>query len=228
MSGFELDQELDHYDVLEVAPDAAADEIERSYRVLYAAYESDSLATYSMFGADEAEDLRDRIQEAYRVLSDPVARRSYDASRNGEFAEEVEEGDDEPVTLAPLADGFAQPLVETRTREVPTFDAMDDVGEADASGDEASWDGARLRRARLLRGVEVEDVAAATKINPAYLRFLESDRFDDLPAVVYVRGFVAAYARFLGLDANAVARSYTLRFEEHKRAKPRGRLLGRR
>jgi flagellar biosynthesis protein FlhG len=219
-------EELDHYDVLEIAPDAAPDEIERSYRVLYAAYEGDSLATYSMFGADEAEDLRDRIQEAYRVLSDPVTRRSYDASRTGESVEEAEDTD-EPVTLAPLADGFAQPLVETRTREVPTFDAMDDVPEAD-SGDETSWDGARLRRARLLRSVEVEDVAAATKINPTYLRFLEADRFDDLPAVVYVRGFVAAYARFLGLDANAVARSYTLRFEEHRRAKPRGRLLGRR
>jgi flagellar biosynthesis protein FlhG len=223
MRGFE---ELDHYDVLEIAPDAGPDEIERSYRVLYAAYESDSLATYSMFGADEAEDLRDRIQEAYRVLSDPAARSSYDASRNGDVVEEAEDSD-EPVTLAPLADGFAQPLVETRTREVPTFDAMDDVAETD-SGEETNWDGARLRRARLLRGVEVEDVASATKINPAYLRFLEADRFDDLPAIVYVRGFVAAYARFLGLDAHAVARSYTLRFEEHKRAKPRGRLLGRR
>lgn len=223
MRGFD---ELDHYDVLEIAPDAAPDEIERSYRVLFAAYEGDSLATYSMFGADEAEELRERIEEAYRVLSDPAMRQSYDASRNGELVEQMEDTD-EPVTLAPLADGFAQPLVETRTREVPTFDAMDDVAEAD-TGEETEWDGARLRRARLLRGVEVEDVATATKINPAYLRFLESDRFDDLPAVVYVRGFVAAYARFLGLDANAVARSYTLRFEEHKRAKPRGRLLGRR
>jgi flagellar biosynthesis protein FlhG len=226
MRGFD---ELDHYDVLEIEPDAAPDEIERSYRVLFAAYEGDSLATYSMFGADETEELRDRIEEAYRVLSDPAMRRSYDASRNGDYTDGAEEAEDsdEPVTLAPLADGFAQPLVETRTREVPTFDAMDDVAEAE-SGEATEWDGARLRRARLLRGVEVEDVATATKINPAYLRFLESDRFDDLPAVVYVRGFVAAYARFLGLDANAVARSYTLRFEEHRRAKPRGRLLGRR
>ena len=105
---------------------------------------------------------------------------------------------------------------------------MDDVAEAE-SGDETEWDGARLRRARLLRGVEVDDVATATKINPAYLRFLEEDRFDDLPAVVYVRGFVAAYARYpRSRRATRVARSYALRFEEHRRAKPRGRLLGRR
>ena len=221
------ENELDHYDVLEVEPDAAGDEIERSYRVLSAAYEGDSLATYSLFGAEEAEQLRDRIDQAYRVLSDPASRRSYDAARAqvGEMPEE-DEYSDEPVTLAPLDDGLAQPLAEPRSREVPTFDRMDDGSDAE-SDEETVWDGARLRRARLMRSVEVEDVAGATKINPAYLRFLEEDRFDDLPALVYVRGFVAAYARYLGLDANRVARSYSLRFEEQRRAKPRGRLLGR-
>jgi len=218
--------EVDHYDVLEVEPGAAPDEIERSYRVLSAAYQSDSLATYSLFGAEEAEQLRDRIDQAYRVLSDPALRRCYDAARIGEMPEQ-EEYADEPVTLAPLNDGLAQPLAEPRSREVPTFDRMDDGSEAE-SDEETVWDGARLRRARLLRGVEVEDVASATKINPAYLRFLEEDRFEDLPAVVYVRGFVAAYARFLGLDADRVSRSYSLRFEEQRHAKPRGRLHGRR
>ena len=218
--------ELDHYDVLEVDPDAGPDEIERSYRVLSAAYEGDSLATYSLFGAEEAEQLRDRIDQAFRVLSDPSLRRAYDAARMGEMPEE-EEYDDGPVTLAPLDDGLAQPLAEPRSREVPTFDRMDD-GTGEESDEETVWDGARLRRARLLRSVEVEDVASATKISPAYLRFIEEDRFDDLPAVVYVRGFVAAYARFLGLDANRVSRSYSQRFEEQRRAKPRGRLLGRR
>ena len=221
--------ELDHYDVLEVDPDAGPDEIERSYRVLSAAYEGDSLATYSLFGAEEAEQLRDRIDQAYRVLSDPALRHSYDAARRREtpVVKEEEEYSDEPVTLAPLNDGLAQPLVEPRSREVPTFDRMDD-GSEEESDEETVWDGARLRRARLLRSVEVEDVASATKISPAYLRFIEEDRFDDLPAVVYVRGFVAAYARFLGLDANRVSRSYSQRFEEQRRAKPRGRLLGRR
>jgi flagellar biosynthesis protein FlhG len=223
MRGFD---ELDHYDVLEVSPDAGAEEIERSYRVLNAAYQSDSLATYSMFGEDESEDLRHRIEQAYRVLSDPDARRSYDAARAGDGLD-AEPDPDEPVVLAPLSDGLAQPLVDARARELPTFDRLDDVADVE-SGEDGAWDGARLRRARLLRGVEVEDVATATKINPAYLRFLEQDRFDDLPAVVYVRGFVAAYARYLGLDANAVSRGYTQRYEEHRRAKPRSRLLGRR
>lgn len=218
--------ELDHYDVLEIDPDASPDEIERSYRALSAAYEGDSLATYSLFGAEEAEQLRDRIDQAYRVLSNPAMRSSYDAARIGDEPE-PEQYSDEPVTLAPLNDGLGQPLAEPPSREMPTFDRMAD-GSEEESDEEAVWDGARLRRARLLRSVEVDDVASVTKINPAYLRSLEEDRFDDLPAVVYVRGFVAAYARFLGLDANRVARSYSQRFEEQRHAKPRGNLLGRR
>jgi len=226
MRGFD---EVDHYDTLEIQPDATPDEVERSYRLLIATWADDSLATYSMFGEEEAGAMRDRIESAYRVLSDPELRRRYDAAQLSDAEGEPDaESVEEPVVLAPLAEAsLARPLAEPR-REVPTFDRMDDIGEVE-DGAEAEWDGARLRRARLMRGVEVEDVATATKISPAYLRFLEEDRFDDLPAVVYVRGFVAAYARYLGLDAAQVSRSYGARFEEHRRAKPpRGRMLGRR
>lgn len=226
MRGFD---EVDHYDTLEIQPDATADEVERSYRLLLATWADDSLATYSMFGEEEAGAMRDRIESAYRVLSDPELRRRYDAAQLSDAEGEPGAASvEEPVVLAPLAEAsLAKPLAEAR-REVPTFDRMDDIGEVE-DGAEAEWSGARLRRARLMRGVEVEDVATATKISPAYLRFLEEERFDDLPAVVYVRGFVAAYARYLGLDAAQVSRSYGARFEEHRRAKPpRGRMLGRR
>jgi curved DNA-binding protein CbpA len=225
MKGFD---EIDHYDALEVPADASREEIERAYRMLVSTYGSDSLATYSMFGEEEAAALRARIESAYRVLSDPEARRDYDAGRAGAAASETEEAGDEPVVLAPLAEAaLAKPLVETRTRELPAFDRIANAEEEAADG-EAEWSGARLRRARLVRGLELDDVASATKITPAYLRFLEEDRFEDLPAVVYVRGFIASYARFLGLDPQAVARSYAGRYEDYRRAKPKGRLLGRR
>lgn len=217
----------DHYDTLEIEPGATPDEVERAYRLLIATWADDSLATYSMFGDEETGSMRDRIEAAYRVLVDPDLRRRYDAARlSGAEPEPEAEAVEEPVVLAPLAEAsLAKPLAEAR-REIPTFDRMDDDEAED--GAEVAWDGARLRRARLLRGVEVEDVATATKISPAYLRFLEEDRFGDLPAVVYVRGFVAAYARYLGLDAAQVSRSYGARFEEHRSAKQPGRQLGRR
>ncbi len=46
----------------------------------------------------------------------------------------------------------------------------------------------------------------------SYLRYLEEDHYAGLPAPVYVRGFVAAYARCVGLDPQAVAASYMQRY----------------
>ena len=53
-------------------------------------------------------------------------------------------------------------------------------------------------------------------MNPTYLGFIEEERFDGLPAAVYVRGFVTGYASCLGLDAKRVASSYLQRYEESK------------
>jgi cytoskeletal protein RodZ len=64
--------------------------------------------------------------------------------------------------------------------------------------------------------MEIEDIAGVTKINPSYLRFIEEERFPDLPDPVYVRGFVAAYASCVGLDSKQVASSYMKRLNEHR------------
>lgn len=61
--------------------------------------------------------------------------------------------------------------------------------------------GQQLREAREARGLSVDDVAQGTRIRAAYIRALEEERFADLPAPVYVRGFLRNYATFLGLDA---------------------------
>jgi cytoskeletal protein RodZ len=92
--------------------------------------------------------------------------------------------------------------------------------------DSGVYDGARLRRSRLRRGMETEDVARVTKVNPTYVHFIEQERFADLPARVYVRGFVSAYASCVGLDPRRVADSYMRRFDrespEQQRVPKRG------
>ncbi|WP_072867034.1 helix-turn-helix domain-containing protein [Desulfofundulus thermosubterraneus] len=67
-----------------------------------------------------------------------------------------------------------------------------------------------LREARQARGVSLEQVEEETKIRRKYLEALEEEAFDVLPGRVYVRGFLRNYARFLGLDAEALV----ARFEE--------------
>jgi len=190
--------ELDHYEILEISRKADLQEIERAYRMACSIYTDDSLAGYSILVEGDAEAIRERAEIAHRVLSDPEARRSYDASLGGESLPPVE----------------APQQVDLRPEFLP------DVADLEELDDETGeFDGARLRRSRLRRGIEIEDVAGVTKINPTYLRFLEEDRFSELPARVYVRGFVTAYARCLGLDAKRVAGSYM----KHYQSEPVGR-----
>jgi len=70
------------------------------------------------------------------------------------------------------------------------------------------FDGAVLRRIRMSLGIELTEVATHSKISLEHLHSIEEDRFDALPAPVYVRGFVREFARCLRLDPEAVAKSY--------------------
>lgn len=60
--------------------------------------------------------------------------------------------------------------------------------------------GDKLRRERELRGVTLEEIAEATKIGTRSLKALEEEQFDRLPGGIFNKGFVRAYAKFLGLD----------------------------
>ncbi|MFN7939995.1 MAG: DUF4115 domain-containing protein [Thermoanaerobaculia bacterium] len=64
----------------------------------------------------------------------------------------------------------------------------------------ASTFGLWLRRQREARSISLREIADSTKISVRYLEALEQDRFDVLPAQVFVRGFLREYARFVGLD----------------------------
>ena len=68
--------------------------------------------------------------------------------------------------------------------------------------------GAFLRKVREIRGLELGDIAQRTKISERYLRALEEEQFADMPAAVYVRGYVTEYARALRLDPQRSAESY--------------------
>ena len=190
--------EMSHYEVLEVAPDASSEELERAYRLARATYAEDSLAVYSILGEQDSSALRERIELAYRVLADSQQRTVYDTSLGSEVARE-----DEIKIALDLA--LEDEDVPHPTPEVaPEITEFDDFEEEDGGRVDGAW----LRRFRLRLGVEIDRIASITKINPTYLRYIEEEKFEDLPAPVYVRGFVSAYARCIGLDPGRVVSAY--------------------
>ncbi len=60
--------------------------------------------------------------------------------------------------------------------------------------------GDRLRRERLRRGLDIDQLAEQTKINPAMLEAIEADDLDRLPGSFFTRSFVRQYAKALDLD----------------------------
>jgi hypothetical protein len=72
--------------------------------------------------------------------------------------------------------------------------------------------GSSLRDARVRQGLDFPELEERTKIRPKYLRALEEERFDILPAPTYVRGFLRSYAEALGLDGQPFVDEYNTRF----------------
>ena len=72
--------------------------------------------------------------------------------------------------------------------------------------------GSSLREARLRQNLDFPELEERTKIRPKYLRALEDERFDVLPAPTYVRGFLRSYAESLGLDGQPFVDEYNSRF----------------
>jgi flagellar biosynthesis protein FlhG len=201
----------DHYELLELPRDASHEEVERAYRMAQATWAENALASYSVASEAELGALRERVEHAYRVLSDADARGAYDAALGRlrvPVAYEPDLGldDEEKDGLAPA-------------ELPPEIEVFEDL----SGPEDGRWNGHALRRTRLARGIELDQLTAITKVKSDYLRSIEEERFDALPADVYVRGFVTAYARCLGLDAARVANDFLERLAEARPDKRRRR-----
>jgi len=68
--------------------------------------------------------------------------------------------------------------------------------------------GDKLRREREMRGITLAEIAESTKISKRCLKALEEEQFEVLPGGVFNRGFVRAYARFLGINEEQTVADY--------------------
>lgn len=74
--------------------------------------------------------------------------------------------------------------------------------------------GTWLRQQRVVREIELREIAETSKISMRYLRALEEDRFDVLPATVFAKGFLRQYAKYVGLDPEEVVNFFITALED--------------
>ena len=182
------------YRLLDVAEIATPHEIRQAYELARRTYGGDSLATYSLFGAEDRQVVMSQIDEAYRVLSDPERRRAYDhmitktGSPSGAF---------DVVDEAPIQDaGRPGPQSNLTALPLETLPIPDVI----TGGD--------LKRFRESRRMSLQTIANLTRINIKYLQYLEEDRHDNLPHTVFIRSYLLQYAKVLKLDPDRVLNGY--------------------
>ena len=68
--------------------------------------------------------------------------------------------------------------------------------------------GEKLRQAREERGISISEVAEQTRISSLYLKSIEDDNYKPLPGGIFNKGFVKAYAKYVGIDENEALQDY--------------------
>jgi flagellar biosynthesis protein FlhG len=192
-------EDVSFYEILDVPEDASAEDIERAYRIAASTYQPGSTAVYSVFSEEQSAELLRQVERAFGILSDPRKRRDYDARRRS------------PAPSVPSRSPLPPRAPEPRPR-ASSMELRSDVGLPEPQ--DGVYDGPALHRIRVSRGIELEEVAAVTKINPDFLRSIEANRYEQLPAPVYVKGFVREIARLLHLDPGRVCETYMQRYRE--------------
>jgi cytoskeletal protein RodZ len=65
-----------------------------------------------------------------------------------------------------------------------------------------------LKSGREARNIRLSEVARSTKISKWYLDCLEKDEFDKIPGGPYIKGYIASYASFIGLEEDEILKRY--------------------
>lgn len=257
---------LNHYDVLDIEPTATRVEIREAFLRLKNTYSAGSAALYGLVGEEEAREQLARAEEAFRILSDDVARRTYD-QRLGLVAASTLDGDSSPRHLRaePVSheEAFGSPaerlmfmrdsvqsaaivqppnsmswdvdgpayghdgvdpsvvrttrstlqVVKLKANKVASEGMATQYAELIAQSD--LGDGDLYRRLREAAGVSEEEMVDRTKVSVAYIRAIESNRFDRLPQSVYVKGFLRSYFRYLAVpEAERLVAAFSARLQD--------------
>ena len=74
--------------------------------------------------------------------------------------------------------------------------------------EQTEWSGDFLKQVREYKKIGLDRISEITKISGFYINAIEKMESQNLPALVYVRGYVGQLCRVLGLEEKKVCDSY--------------------
>lgn len=222
-----------YYELLQVEPHVSRVQIREAFLRLKKTYSSGNNALYSIIDEDEARRTLAQIEEAFRILDDDHLRREYDRfllkiqsdveRQGGTGAEKLKQWRSHEELLAQESVDAASNM----SRRAPTIckvsprmtDALKQkIKEFIPTADGGS--GLTFKQIREMAGVDIPELYAHTKINPEYVQALENNDFSRLPQLVYIKGFLSSYLRFVGVpDGKQLVDAFSERYQEWENAK---------
>lgn len=190
-----------YYEILELNSSAAQNEVTKAYEKAKFTYSGDNLAMYTIFSEHEARELLVMIEEAYSVLGNKNLRIIYDQRLLSGRVALTE------LTYASILNASRQSLPEAKAEEKKVVFNKDESFEKEISAQE-NWNGDFIKKVREYKNIPVPTMNQITKINSYYIKAIEAMDNKNLPATVFVRGYVIQIARALRLDDKKVADSY--------------------
>jgi cytoskeletal protein RodZ len=136
---------------------------------------------------------------------------------NDEQKEPMDSSGEQPVDQSP--EGSGRPSAGESAESKPEERAAGATGEKLASlkGEETVGEILFAARERLAQTLEF--MSQETKIPKQTLQYLETDNYEALPAKVYAKSFLRAYATALGLDIQHILNKYEVQTGQTHRSK---------
>jgi len=211
--------EQNYYTLLGIHPKAPFGEVQSAYDKAVSIYSTDSIATYSLFTQQERERILSRLVDAYKTLTDSQLRREYNHSlvEKGELSpQEIGYSSlkDSNITKGKLREVSIESLIQ---KEKDTeIENQPSESNLDLFDSQTSVTGNTIKMVRAAREISLEEIYRKTNIPKKTLEDIEEEYFEKLPAPVYLKGFLKAYAKILNVNHTQMVNGYMKRYLEWK------------
>ena len=211
--------EQNYYTLLGIPPKASFGEVQSAYDQALSIYSTDSIATYSLFTQQERERILSRLLDAYKTLTDSKLRGEYDhfLIERGELSPQKighSSLKDSNITKGKLREVSKESLIQKeKDTEIETQPSESNL---DLFDSQTSVTGKSIKMVRAAREISLEEIYRKTNIPKKTLEDIEEEHFEKLPALVYLKGFLKAYAKILNVNQAQMVNGYMKRYLEWK------------
>jgi 2-oxo-4-hydroxy-4-carboxy--5-ureidoimidazoline (OHCU) decarboxylase len=211
-----------YYTILNVDPEATRIMIREAYLRMKHMMQSGGDGLYGLGSGDDLARQAAELEEAFSVLNDDHRRAEYDQTLGLQKKQAVQPHRSLPSHLEPSFENSGLDTIQTsrstlkviRTRAANSLDKIGQEKIKEILAEADLGDGSLLQRLRECIGVTDTEIQERTKISLEYIRAIESNRFERLPQVVYVKGFMRSYLKYLCIpDSESIIMAFAARLE---------------